>query len=226
MTGILSGGERRYVKAIGLLSVLCLFLFIFQEVAVGSIRYWFIPENLGLSWLSLLFAWVLARQLKVRRWASWQNIALTILWLGFLPNAWYVLTDFLHIYPSGDTTQLYDIVLLSTLVVSGFIVGFTSLYLVHQELHKRLGARWGLLIIDGVILLSSFAIYLGRFLRWNTWDVVTNPSGVILNVSDRIIDPLGYPRALTLTALFFLFIGVIYRAIWFFMKPYTNGKSR
>lgn len=226
MTDILSGMERRYAKAIGLLSFLCLFLFFFQEFAVGSIRYWFIPENLALAWLSLLFAWLLVNQLKIRRWASWQNIGLTVLWLGFLPNAWYVLTDFLHIIPSGDTGHLYDIVLMSTLVVSGFVVGFTSLYLVHRELHKRLGAWQGMLIIDSVILLSSFAIYLGRFLRWNTWDVVTNPSGVILNVSDRIIDPLGYPRALTLTALFFLFIGVIYRAIWLFVKPYADSKSR
>lgn len=207
------------------MSFLCLFLFVFQEFAVGSIRYWFIPENLALSWLSLLFAWVLVKQLKVRRWVSWQNISLTVLWLGFLPNAWYVLTDFLHIYSAVDTTQLYDIVLMSTLVVSGFIVGFTSLYLVHRELDARLGAVSGLLVINSVILLSSFAIYLGRFLRWNTWDVVTNPSGVILNVSDRIVDPLGYPRAITLTALFFLFIGVIYWAIWIFLKPQPQPKS-
>jgi uncharacterized membrane protein len=223
---LLSGAEKRFVSAAGLLSLLCLFFFVFQHFATGAIRYWFIPENLGLSWLSLIFAWALLRQLGERRWLSWQNILLTALWLGFLPNAWYVLTDFMHIYPSGDSGHLYDIVLMSTLVVSGFIVGFTSLYLVHRELQKRLGTAAGLIVIGFIILISSFAIYLGRFLRWNTWDVVTNPGGIILNVTDRIVDPLGYPRALNLTALFFIFISIIYLAIWLFLRPPVDSKSR
>ncbi|MEX2006707.1 MAG: DUF1361 domain-containing protein [Candidatus Saccharimonadales bacterium] len=214
-----SEAERRYVRAAGILSGLCLVFFGLQPLAADSLRYWFIPQNLGLAWLSLLFAWLLVGQLKIRSWLSWQNLSLTLLWLIFLPNAWYVLTDFIHIFPADDVIHLYDIVLMSTLVVSGFIVGFTSLYLVHLELIKRLGTRAGHWLIGLVILLSSFGIYMGRILRWNTWDVAANPSGIILNVSDRLASPLEYPRFLSLTALFFVFISMIYLALWLFLKP-------
>jgi uncharacterized membrane protein len=70
-----------------------------------------------------------------------------------------------------------------------------------------------------MILLSSFAMYLGRNLRWNSWDVLANPSGVILSVSDRIVDPLGHPRALNVTGLFFVFLSSIYFSIWMFFHP-------
>lgn len=172
-----------------------------------------------LAWLGLVFGWLLIHQLKVTRWASWQNLCLSFLWLFFLPNTWYVLTDFIHVYPTGEISELYDIVMVGSLVITGFILGFTSLFLVHKELLKRFGARPSAYLVAGVILLSSFAIYLGRNLRWNSWDVVANPGGLILNVSDRIIDPLGHLRAFNVTGLFFVLISVMYAAVWLVFRP-------
>jgi uncharacterized membrane protein len=217
--------EKNFVQAVGLVSLLCLALFFVRVAVTGTWHYWFIPENLVLAWVSLVFAWLLVDQLKQRRWLSWQNIALSILWLVFLPHGWYVLTDFIHVYPSAEISQLYDIVMMSSLVVCGFILAFTSLYLVHQQLRQRLGSRISAELVAAIILLSSFAIYLGRDLRWNSWDVITNPSGLILNVSDRLLDPLGHPRALNVTALFFLLISTIYLAIWILLPPSTTKKS-
>jgi uncharacterized membrane protein len=215
----LSEVEKRFVQSMAVLSGLCFFLLVARTLISGSGRYWFIPGNLILAWLGLVFGWFLVRQLATKRWASWQNVSLTILWLVFLPNTWYVLTDFLHVYTNGEISQIYDVVLITSLVVCGFILGFTSLYLVHQEFRKRLGDMQSGILITTIILASSFAIYLGRDLRWNTWDVIANPSGIILNVSDRIIDPLGHPRALNVTLLFFLLLSGMYLAIWLFFRP-------
>jgi uncharacterized membrane protein len=212
----------RYLLSVGLLSAATIFLLAVRVLLSGTARYWFIPENLALAWASFLVAWIISRELTIRRWSSWQNQALTFLWVIVLPNAWYVLTDFVHIYPNGEVSQIYDIILMSLLALTGFSLGLASLYLVHSELLKRLSCTKSYILIEVAILLSSFAVYLGRDLRWNSWDVIKNPAGVIVNVSDRIIDPFGSPRALNLTLLFFFLVSVVYGAVWIFSRPDTK----
>lgn len=216
---LLSFREKKYVQAVGLISVACLLFFIFRLIFTGTLRYWFIPENLALAWVGLIVAWLLVRNLAAKRWASWQNIGLSLLWLFFLPNSWYVLTDFMHVYPTGEVSELYDIIMMGLLVTAGFSLGFTGLYMVHKQLRQRLSERISWLIISAILLLSSFAIYLGRILRWNTWDIIADPGGLILNISDRVLSPLDYPRAVNITALFFVILSLIYLAIWWISQP-------
>jgi uncharacterized membrane protein len=90
--------------------------------------------------------------------------------------------------------------------------------LIHRQLLSRLKALNSYLLIEAAILTSSFAIYVGRDLRWNTWDVISNP-GVLINVSDKIADPFGNPRAFNVTVLFFMLISVLYLAFWIFTYP-------
>lgn len=214
-----SGYGRRFVIAAVLLSATDIFLWLFRVSLTGTNRYSFIIWNLILAWISFEMAYLLVRNLRKARWASWENILLSLLWLAFLPNSWYVLTDFIHIVPNGEISQLYDIVLMTILVFNGFLLGFAGLFLVHRELLKRFGFLKSYLAAEGIILISSFAIYLGRDLRWNTWDVIANPQGVIINVSDQIVDPLGNPRALNVTILFFILISVIYAAFIILTYP-------
>ncbi len=215
----LSGVEKRFLQTLGIFSALCLGLFVFRLLVTGVSRYWFVPENLLLAWLALFFGWVLVQQLQSRGWRNWRSLVLTVLWLLFLPNAWYVMTDFIHVFDSGEISYLYDIAMITALTLTGFLLGFTSLFMVHRQLLKRLDIFSSALLIGAVILLTSFAIYLGRDLRWNTWDIFTNPSGLMLNITDRLINPFGYPRALNVTAILFVLISTIYFAIWLFLKP-------
>lgn len=220
----LSGVEKRYLQTLGLLSSLCLGLFVFRLLVTGVSRYWFVPENLLLAWLALIFGWILVKQIERRGWHNWKTLVLTGLWLLVLPNAWYVMTDFVHVFDSGEISYLYDIAMITVLTLTGFLLGFTSLFMVHRRLLKRLDIFSSTVIIETVILLVSFAIYLGRDLRWNTWDILTNPGGLILNISDRLINPFGYPRALNVTAIFFVMISVIYFSVWLFLKPVATRK--
>lgn len=211
--------QKRFVKTIGILSLLCLGLLAVRMIATRSLHFGFIPENLALAWANLIFVWLLIRRLPHSQWISWTNIGLTVLWLIFLPNSFYVITDLIHVTPTGQISQIYDFVLFCMLAFCGFIIGLTSLFLMHKELLKRMDHRRVYLLIEIIILLNSFAIYLGRNLRWNTWDVITNPSGIILNISDRILDPMGHKNSITLTALFFITISTVYLAFWIMFKP-------
>lgn len=213
------------MQALGLMTLLCLALFFFRGLLTGRLHFGFIPWNLFLAWLAVVFAWLLTLQLKLQPWSSWQNIILTFIWLLFLPNTWYVLTDFIHIEPTGEVSQLYDVALMSSLMFTGFILGFTSLYLVHKELLQRLSEIASHIIAAFALLLASFAIYLGRDLRWNTWDVLANPGGVVVSVSDRILDPFGHPRALNVTLLFFLLLSTTYFAFWIFTRSLSPAKK-
>jgi uncharacterized membrane protein len=129
------------------------------------------------------------------------------------------MTDFVHMVNTGEISQLYDIALFNSLVASGFLAGFASLVLVHKQLLKRIGVGWAWLAVLAVILFASFAIYLGRDLRWNSVDLVVNPGGLVLNVSDRLIDPFGRPRMVNVTSLFFITIAASYAAVWSMTKP-------
>ncbi len=205
---------RRIVEAVLILNLLSLVMLSLRVIATSSTRHGYIPWNLLLTWVPFGLSLALVQLLQSKQWRHWKTLLAGILWLIFLPNTWYVLSDYIHVYPTGEVSQLYDIILISTLVISGFTLGFTSLYIVHKQFIKRFGLRRAHVMIALTLLISSFAIYLGRDLRWNTWDVLTDPAGLIVNVSDRIIDPLGHPRALTVTGLFFSLLSVMYLVIY------------
>src|SRR4051812_15769465 len=103
------GTETRFVRAMVILSGLCLGLWAGRVASTGSLHYAFIPENLVLAWASFLFAWWLKTNLQSQVWSRWNNIILTVLWLVFLPNSWYVITDLIHVPASGQISQLYDV---------------------------------------------------------------------------------------------------------------------
>lgn len=219
----LSQVEQRYIQTAGLLSGLCVTFVVARWAITGSNRYWFLIENLLLAFLALIFGWALCKHLNSNSWSGWRTTLLSLLWLFFLPNTWYVLTDFIHVEPTAEISQLYDISMVSTLVICGFLFGFTSLYLIHRQLLKRFGASQAMAVVLGVILLASFAIYLGRDLRWNTWDILIDPGGLVLSVSDRLLDPFGNPRVFNVTSLFFVLISTIYLAIWRFLRPVARS---
>ncbi|HET9850373.1 MAG TPA: DUF1361 domain-containing protein [Candidatus Saccharimonadales bacterium] len=211
--------ETRFSLSLLWLSGLCLGLFLLRLLIDRQWIYLFIPGNLALAWASLASAWLLGDYLKSHRWQSWGGAGLSLLWLVLLPNSWYVLTDFIHLTPGTMVSQLYDIAQLGSLIITGYLLGFTSLYLVHRELRQRLSAQQALVIIEAVILISSLAIYMGRVLRWNSLDVILNPAGVIISLTDRIVDPLGHTSTLAVTGLFFVVLSIMYRAYFLLVQP-------
>ncbi len=219
--------SREKSFALGLPAGLCVLLFLFRVAYTHSSTDWFLIENLVLAFVPLGVSILLVKNLRAYPWTSLPNLLLSALWLIFLPNAWYVLTDYVHTAPTGQINQLYDIVLITSLVVAGFAAGFSSLMMVHMQLLKRLSFRLSALIVAAVLLVSSFAIYVGRDLRWSSWDVVANPGGITLDVSDRVVHPLGHPRSWDMTGTVFLLLATTYGSIWLWqMPPSGSAKKR
>lgn len=194
------------------LSVIFLVLRAFES---QTDRYWFLIWNLFLAWLPLLCSWWLVLRLRSRKsWLNLGNVLLTVLWLGFLPNSFYIVSDLIHLHATGEVSLLYDVVMFTSFIFNGFVAGFMSITLLHRELLKIASAPVTGAIVGIVLLICSFAIYLGRYLRWNTWDVLVNPTGILFDISDRLINPIAHPQSFVTTAMFFLLLGGMYVVVW------------
>ncbi len=200
--------------ALGLSSATSVVLYLFGVWREHSSIFWFLNWNLALAWLPLLFALWLANYLKKNPWVSWPGAGLTLLWLGFLPNSFYIISDLMHLNSIITNNPLYFAVLIFSFSFNGLMLGFLSLFIIHKELLKRLDLLAAHAWVSSVLLLCSFAVYLGRYLRWSTWDILLNPAGVVFDVSDRIINPLSYHQTFQVTALFFVLLGSMYFVLW------------
>ena len=205
--------SRGFIEALILLSVFALGLSMYRYLSSSTIRYWFLVWNLFLAWLPVIFAWLLYRRTPKGLYWSWPNFGWFALWLLFLPNAFYLISDFVHLRRTGEVSLMFDVVLIGTYALAGLALGYTSLFMMHVRAIQRFGKRAHLLVAVA-LLLSGFAIYLGRYLRWNSWDIVTNPFGLLFDVSDSIVNPSEHILTFTTTLLFFTFLSVIYFVIW------------
>lgn len=216
--------NKGFVIALVLLSSFAATLSCIRFVVSGSFRYDFLLWNLFLAWVPLVVSWFLyVRTPKGLIW-SWPNFALFSIWLVFLPNAFYLVTDFIHLRRTSQVDIIFDIILFSTYAFCGIIIGLTSLYLVHTSAIKRFGAQAHYLPA-AVLLLCGFAIYLGRYLRWNSWDVITNPFGLLFDVSSSVIDPTNHPLTFATTLLFYGFLGLLYVVVWQAIAALRSSKQ-
>lgn len=179
-----------------------------------SLIYWYLGWNLVLAWLPLLFVGWLLRTLSDYPWLNWRPMVLTVLWISFLPNSFYLVSDLIHLQDTASTHILFDSIMIESFAINGLLLGFLSLYLVHVQLLRRLKPRMATSLVGLVLLVCSFAIYLGRDLRWNSWDLLVNPVGILFDVSNQFIDPAGHIQALTTTIMFIVFLGTLYAVAW------------
>lgn len=179
-----------------------------------SFYFAYLIWNLFLAWLPLVFAWWLVAILKRKLWSSWEALGVSALWLTFLPNSFYMVSDFIHLSEVGQRDLLYDVVMLTSFISVAIVLGICSLYLVHREVMKRFSVRTSSVWLAVTMLLCSFAIYLGRDLRWNSWDILINPGGLLFDVSDRLIHPAAYPEMFLTTGIFLVLLSTFYGLAW------------
>lgn len=177
----------------------------------GERDYLFLVWNLFLAWVpyggTLTLRW-----LHERRLSSVSLVPFFLVWLGFLPNAPYLVTDFVHLRFSVGAPLWFDAVMVASFAWAGVGLGAASLRGGSRIVRARGGAWAAVAFVPIVALATGFGIYLGRFVRLNTWDVATRPGTVIVQVLSPLVHPLGHSRAWTVTLTFALFFVVVYIA--------------
>jgi uncharacterized membrane protein len=166
----------------------------------------------------MILTYLLVMHTRTKPWSSWTGIAITLAWLVFLPNSFYMVSDYIHLEDMARSSVLFDALTFTCFILNGLILGYASLFMVQALLRKHVSRVQNELIAGLLLFLCSFAIYLGRDLRWNSWDVLVNPAGILFDVSERVIDPLGHPEAFSTTMMFFVFLAGLYWVMTYMVR--------
>lgn len=169
----------------------------------------FLIWNLFLAWLPFWLS-VLFQHLENEKNNYLLMAGTAFCWLLFLPNAPYILTDLLHLRPRPPIPVWYDALLITSFAWTGLLLGLLSLYPFHRFLKKHLSERWTFLAVLAVLLLCSFGIFLGRFLRWNSWDVINHPKGIMRDLLELLQYPSAYFPELGIMPVLFLILTPFY----------------
>ena len=204
-----SAAVRRELPAlVGLaaLSALALFLLVLRAHHAGRFELRFLVWNLFLAWVPLGAASMLVPLMHARRLRlAWP--VLFGVWLLFLPNAPYLLTDLVHLGPVERSPLWFDVLVYGQFAFTGVLLGVASLLLVQGAVRRAYGGLVSWVVVFGACGLAGFGVYLGRFLRWNLWDVLAEPRAILAEIAP-LTDPISHPRAWVVTALFGSFLAV------------------
>ena len=192
------------IKALVFASVLSLAMLAARAIFVGHIQLGFYVWNLVLAWLPLVFA-LRVYQLACSRPARWWPLAVSAaLWFFFFPNAPYLVTDFLHLKLRPPVPEWFDIVMMMSFAWTGLLLGYFSLLLMQETVRYRKGVLWSWGFAVMMLALGSLGIYLGRFARWNSWDVIYRPYGLAGDVF-HLADLKSNPEMLAFVITFMCF---------------------
>jgi len=212
--GILASG-RLLLLGVGLAG--CAVLIVARGLYLHDMKFRFLVWNLFLALIPAFAAAMSARAAAARRpllpwlWGA--------LWILFLPNAPYLITDLVHLQPRPPVPYWFDILLFATFAGAGLLAAFSSFRDIQHVVTRRFGrlAGWGVLALAA--FASGFGIYLGRDQRLNSWDVFTRPHDVVPAVTGRLLEPWTQPRALAVTLLYGAVILYGYIAVRLIMRP-------
>jgi len=196
--------------------IFTIFLLLTRIILSGHLTYAFLAWNLFLAWIPFAISQKLTGVNN-----RWKILLLFSAWLLFLPNAPYIITDFLHLKQRTPIPYWFDILLLFSAALNGLLLGFISLLTVDRFLANRYGNRISAALILCSFFLCSFGIYMGRYLRWNSWDIITNPGDIAIDILARVFNPFDHFGTWSVTFLFGSFFYVMYYSI----KNFINTKS-
>ena len=194
-TALFQTAKAQRLALVAALLLWCCLLVLVRDYYTDAASAAFLLWNLWLALVPLVVGASL--DFKSRFWLLPFSI-----WILFLPNAPYILTDLIHLRATGAVPLWYDLALLLSCAGAGLFFGYLSLLDVHEKIQNRFGKRIGWIVALGSQFACGFGIYLGRFLRFNSWEVLTNPRGLFSKIAHLVLNHAAYPSALGVTLIF------------------------
>ena len=211
-------------RRLALLSLAVCAALVVRSLLIGYLGYRFLVWNLFLAWIPYGLGLGVDRLAGRTQHGTGVLVLPTALWLLFFPNAPYIVTDFVHLMGSEPEHLLLDAVVIGAFAALGMALGLLSLRRVHAVVASRLGERLGWAFVGGVFVLTGVGVWMGRVLRWNSWDVLTQPGPLLRRTVDSLLSPWDHPYAVSFTLAFAAGLCALY--LRFVAKPRTPVRAR
>ena len=187
-------------------------LLLARTVYTGGLTFAFLVWNLLLAFVP----YFLSYSLTVRpAWmeSKWKFASVFTVWLLFIPNSFYMLTDMFHLYDSFSVPRWYDLLLILSFAWNASLMGILSV----RHIEKIMEARWlykfEWLFVYPIMLLNALGIYIGRYLRFNSWDVISNPFQLMADMMHILMHPVYYKNAWAMITCFSFFLSILYMTL-------------
>lgn len=203
--------DRKLSEALYLafLSMICCGLLILRVEYTGSRYYTFMIWNLFLSSIPWMISTAL-RTMPLLRKSRLLICLFFCVWLLFFPNAPYILTDLFHLSNKNGAPIWYDLLMLLTFALTGLLFGFMSLWDIEVLMTMVINKTAVEILMSLLLFVCAFGIYLGRYLRWNSWDIISSPLGLAKDIAIRILNPGMFPGAWGMTLMYGAFLNIAY----------------
>ena len=201
--------EFRQHFSLFILALFCLSLLLVRAKLTHSIYLFFLVWNLFLAYTPLAITSLMINRLNfIEKWYFYPAF---MAWLLALPNAPYIITDFIHLYKDNGVPVWFDILLIASFTICGLLFGLASMKNMHCIITVKFSAKIATVAMAVSSLLSGFGIYLGRFLRYNSWDVLQKPVVLITDVAHSLIAAETYKPAWGITLGFGTLLFLLFR---------------
>lgn len=180
--------------------------------ATGYITYLSLVWNLFLAWIPYLISERLSRSVAVME-SKWKMTIVVLAWLLFIPNSFYIITDLFHLDEFDAAPKWFDLLILFSFAWNGLLLGVISVARMELILAVASGRRLSLLLVFAFMWLNAFGIYLGRYLRYNSWDVITQPFSLLTDMVHLLVHPLQNKMEWGMVTSWAVFMTLLYITI-------------
>lgn len=204
-------------KIFSLLSIsiaLSMVLLMVRMKLTHSFFYLFLVWNLFLAVIPFTITTYLVSIPKLNKigFVVWCSV-----WLLFLPNAPYIITDLLHLKIGSNHLLWLDVLVVSSFALNGLLMFSLSLLDMETLLNHYLKRKITKFVMIFILFLSGFGVYLGRFLRYNSWEILRHPLNLFNDIFNIILLPNLHLEAWLFTFLFGVFLSI---GFWIFKVLY------
>jgi uncharacterized membrane protein len=218
--------KRFLPQQIRILLSLSVILIVGRIVLFGTSSLDYLFWNLFLACLPFVISAVLLFYNRRKKLSPVVFTSGVVIWLLLLPNAPYIITDLIHIGYGHTSTVLYTIVLIFTCAFTGLALGMHSLSHMDQVFKSHFSYRTASVFLIASMFLASVGICFGRFMRFNSWDIVIHSGNFLQIIGGIFMHPELYTYVYIMTGTFFLFIFMVYSAWNFNVESAPSGQTR
>jgi uncharacterized membrane protein len=182
-----------------------------RVVATGYLTYLFLVWNLFLALIPYLVSeWLFQNRNGLR---NTRRIILLLLWLLFIPNSFYIVTDLIHLEQFDAAPKWFDLLLLFSFAWNGLLAGLLSVRKMELLLGSMIAKRFVPFVLLAIMWLNAFGIYIGRFLRFNSWDIIIQPFSLFGEMLLIVIHPLQNKMEWGMITVWAVFMTLIYMTV-------------